>query len=134
MSILLDALKKSEEQRKLGATPDIHGSLATGPDDVVTVHQWLPLSMMAVSVIVMAWFGWQQYREPEMEAVVISPSAESEAGVEIPPGFGDQATRSGRAPDSAHRSSLCLRRRKVQARSVKCRPPSRQTATRNSRV
>lgn len=64
MSILLDALKKSEEQRQLGQAPgmrDDAGAAAT-PTDVA--QQWLPLTLMALSAIAMAWIGWQQMREP----------------------------------------------------------------------
>ena len=65
MSMILDALRKSEEQRRLGAQPDIHqppgeAARAAGP-----VRQWLPMSLVVVSVLVMAWFGWQQFSPPE---------------------------------------------------------------------
>jgi general secretion pathway protein B len=65
MSILLDALKKSEEQRQLGATPDIHSSAAAGSLDAEAAHRWLPLSMMALSLIFMMWSGLKQLAEPE---------------------------------------------------------------------
>lgn len=65
MSILLEALKKSEEQRQLGATPTIHSQANPSTDNKSTVHQWLPVSMLAAAAIVMAWFGWQQFRQPE---------------------------------------------------------------------
>jgi general secretion pathway protein B len=66
MSILLDALKKSEEQRQLGKTPDIHGSADHDPaGERKSGGMWLPLSMMAVTAVAITWFGWQQYREPE---------------------------------------------------------------------
>jgi len=72
MSILLDALKKSETQRQLGKTPTIH----TAPDAArATEQQWIPLSMLALSAVAIAWFGWQQFREPE--------AALDQAGVEV---------------------------------------------------
>lgn len=64
MSILLDALRKSEQQRRLGSTPSIHGGperQATGGD---SAQQWIPLSLIALSAIAMAWIGWQQYQQP----------------------------------------------------------------------
>ncbi len=64
MSILLDALRKSEEQRRLGSTPSIHaGSEPQGAGND-TAQQWVPLSLIALSAIAMAWIGWQQYQRP----------------------------------------------------------------------
>ena len=65
MSILLDALKKSEEQRQLGATPTISSPTPEGPGPALSEMEWLPLAMMALSVVLMTWIGWQQYREPD---------------------------------------------------------------------
>jgi general secretion pathway protein B len=65
MSMLLDALKKSEEQRRLGSQPDIHRPAEEPPDgDSGLVRRGLPLTLIVVAVLVMAWFGWQQFREP----------------------------------------------------------------------
>ena len=80
MSILLDALRKSEEQRRLGSAPSIHASSepqAVGND---ASQQWVPLILIALSAIAMAWIGWQQYQRPEDGA---PPSAT--AGVERAP-------------------------------------------------
>lgn len=69
MSILLDALKKSEEQRQLGKTPEIHD-----PADHVPAGRrkaglpWIPLFLVAVAAAVISWYGWQQFAEPEMDA------------------------------------------------------------------
>lgn len=74
MSILLEALKKSEEQRQLGKTPDIHGTADHDPaGERKSGGMWLPLSMMAVAAVAITWFGWQQYREPEPAIVSGSP-------------------------------------------------------------
>lgn len=64
MSILLDALKKSEEQRRLGQTPSIHSPGSEPPGNLNHGQQWIPLSLMAAGAIAMAWIGWQQYRPP----------------------------------------------------------------------
>ncbi|MDT8319433.1 MAG: general secretion pathway protein GspB [Xanthomonadales bacterium] len=64
MSILLDALKKSEEQRRLGETPTIHsggGGQVFSDDDG---RRWIPLGLLTLSAVTVAWFGWQQFREP----------------------------------------------------------------------
>jgi len=82
MSILLDALKKSESQRTLGQTPGIHTAV-----DAPTAHensgqQWIPLSMLALSAVAIAWFGWQQYLEPPVPSV--SSSEASSPGLPSP--------------------------------------------------
>jgi general secretion pathway protein B len=64
MSILLNALKKSEQQRQLGATPTLSTPVESHLPDNQSERRWLPLSMMALSAIVMAWIGWNQYRPP----------------------------------------------------------------------
>lgn len=64
MSILLDALKKSEALRQLGNAPNIHTAVET-PDAKLQMHQlWIVLPMLILSAIAIAWLGWQQYREP----------------------------------------------------------------------
>jgi general secretion pathway protein B len=64
MSILLDALKKSETQRQLGKTPNIHSAVEAPDAKRATEQQWIPLSMLALSAVAIAWFGWQQFLEP----------------------------------------------------------------------
>ena len=82
MSILLDALKKSEEQRQLGSTPTIHSASAGSAGGAASELQWLPLSMMAFSAIVMAWIGWNQFREPTGLETVDPVSVTAEASAE----------------------------------------------------
>jgi general secretion pathway protein B len=85
MSILLDALKKSEEQRQLGRASGIHSPAGAHSTANEAVRQWVPLTLMAFSAIVMAWIGWQQYRQPEFLAksatapVLASPAVPSPA-------------------------------------------------------
>jgi general secretion pathway protein B len=64
MSILLDALRKSEQQRRLGSTPSIHGGPERQPAGGDSAQQWVPLSLIALSAIAIAWIGWQQYQQP----------------------------------------------------------------------
>ena len=54
MSILLDALKKSESQRQLGTTPGIHTTIEPPTADGPSGSQWIPLSMLFLSVVVIA--------------------------------------------------------------------------------
>ena len=82
MSILLEALKKSESQRQLGQTPGIHSTVDPPAADETAEQQWIPLTMLALSAIAIAWFGWQQYREPAM-LPQSTPMATSPAAGEI---------------------------------------------------
>lgn len=89
MSMLLDALKKSEEQRQLGSTPDIHRAADHNPDGEGNTNlRWLPLLLGAVAVGVMGWLGWSQLRLPEgfvAEPVVAAAEpAVEEAGTTEP--------------------------------------------------
>lgn len=68
MSILLDALKKSERQRQLGQTPTLQTLSAEQPQASESFTHWVPLSMLLISVCVMSWFGWQQLRAPDPAA------------------------------------------------------------------
>lgn len=82
MSILLDALKKSEAQRQLGKTPSIHSPGSEPPGNRSAGQQWIPLALMAVGAIALAWIGWQQYRLPpglEDKAALAQAQAEHHA-------------------------------------------------------
>ena len=81
MSILLDALKKSEEQRQLGTTPSIHSAATGTPSGEPADVQWLPLSMMAFSAIVIAWIGWQQYSKPDLLKIAETVGAAPQVAV-----------------------------------------------------
>ena len=88
MSMLLDALKKSEEQRQLGSTPDIHRTADHDPDGGGKSLPWVPLLLAAVAVTVMAWFGWNQLRTPEGSgaepALAVAEPVAREAGSPAP--------------------------------------------------
>jgi general secretion pathway protein B len=67
MSILLEALKKSEAQRQIGRTPTLQT-----PGDLPAAAQrpagrWLGSAMAILAVLVMAWTGWTQFRPPAGE-------------------------------------------------------------------
>lgn len=69
MSILLDALKKSEEQRQQGSasnTGSPAGSLAAGSS---ALRKWRAWALLAVTAVIVAWFGWRQYGQPETASV-----------------------------------------------------------------
>ena len=98
MSILLDALRKSEEQRQLGKPPSIHSPASGAGDARPGAQQWIPLTLIAVSAIAMAWIGWQQYRLPAAPAtrdsVTEVAAASAQAGAQVEPESG-----SGRGED-----------------------------------
>ena len=84
MSILLEALKKSERQRQLGQTPTLQTSVEDQPQSPVSLNHWIPLSLMALSACVMVWFGWQQFRAPELGSAPDVPAAVAKTDVEPP--------------------------------------------------
>jgi general secretion pathway protein B len=84
MSILLDALKKSETQRQLGETPTIHTQVDGGGQAVRPDPNWIPPLMIAISALVIGWLGWQQYRvsDQDIAAAVVETEAVAEAATQ----------------------------------------------------
>lgn len=91
MSILLDALKKSEQERQLGQTPTLNTN-PQGPEPVRDPGKPLILfALVVISAGVMAWFGWQQLRPPEpAETLAISTRSGQEPST---PARGEQLPR-----------------------------------------
>jgi len=69
MSILLDALRRSEEQRQLGKAPDIHASAGAGAAPRSSMQRWAALMLIAVVAITLAWFGLRQFQATQSEDV-----------------------------------------------------------------
>jgi general secretion pathway protein B len=106
MSILLDALRRSEEQRQLGKTPDIHASTGAGSAPRSPVQRWAPLMLIAVVAIALAWFGWRQFQSPESEDVSageMAPAAAEPIAAEP-----DMANDSGTSAQPRSRDSAPL--------------------------
>jgi len=99
MSILLDALKKSEQERHLGQTPTLQSHPNEPLQGGKSLNQWIILAMVVVSVSVMTWFGWQQFRMPieSTEAVVVAQTGEVQAGVDETPAQNRTLTESYQA-------------------------------------
>ena len=66
MSILLDALKKSEAQRKLGETPTIHSSTEPALAHAPAVRPWLVVLMMLSVAAVITLYVIEQFDEPDL--------------------------------------------------------------------
>jgi general secretion pathway protein B len=65
MSILLDALKKSEEQRQLGATPTLQTPERIADLTLDERRVWIPAIMLLLAAAVIAWIGAAQFHRPE---------------------------------------------------------------------
>lgn len=99
MSILLNALKKSEAQRQLGQTPGIHTPVELPAEPTLPPRPWLPLSMLALSALSIAWMVWSQYREP-----VTLPMSEVEVAMPLTEESGE--TQAARPDPSSARTPV----------------------------
>lgn len=66
MSILLDALKRSESQRELGSVPTLQTS--TEPTTRTSTHApaWLPFGLVLIAAGLMTWLGLKQFQFEEI--------------------------------------------------------------------
>jgi hypothetical protein len=82
MSILLDALRKSEEQRRLGTTPTLQTPERTLE---LTDHEqrWIPAVMIALAGIMIAWIGTAQFHRVQPIPDPFPPAIDSQS-TEIP--------------------------------------------------
>ena len=60
MSILLDALKRSEQQRRLGEVPDIHSPLGAESAAGENRNRRLRWILVGIIVVILAWVAWQR--------------------------------------------------------------------------
>ncbi len=65
MSFLLDALRKSENQKRLGDVPSIHSTAGLESRSRSTIKPVLILLALLPAFIVVAWYGWQMYAESD---------------------------------------------------------------------
>ncbi len=66
MSILLDALRKSERSQKPIVTPDIHSSAPSDPASN-PLNIWLLAILLVMALVTSGWIVWRQY-QPETDA------------------------------------------------------------------
>jgi general secretion pathway protein B len=94
MSILLEALKKSEERRQLGKTPDIHDPVDHRPEaERKPGFTWLPVVLVGAAMAAIFWLVWNQYRAPEMAAVGPEPAVSQRTEADTPPASSKGETR-----------------------------------------
>jgi general secretion pathway protein B len=99
MSFLLDALRKSERNARLGEVPTIHQAGFAAPDDQAGLHRgWLAATLLLALVCLVGLF-WRQYAQPQPEQVVAEPAGspainapaiakEEQAGAQAPSSTG----------------------------------------------
>lgn len=77
MSLILEALRKSEAERRRGATPDLHTELPTSPVLArSTVPGWILWMLAAAAAIAMlAWLLSAWLRAPVPTPAVVQPAA-----------------------------------------------------------
>ena len=111
MSILLEALRKSEKNQKPPEAPDIHADDQAGrtSDSIPTG----PLALLlVVALFVSGWFIWNQYRVPAgqyqppvtLAADGKTPASVESAGQESDNGQMTQNARQRRRPTESRRS------------------------------
>jgi general secretion pathway protein B len=64
MSILLEALRKSEKNQHLRETPTIHSDDQSGPVSEPS-HRRPLLVLLVIALFACGWFVWHQYRAPD---------------------------------------------------------------------
>jgi general secretion pathway protein B len=104
MSFLLEALRKSENEKRIGNVPTIH--TATGLEEPSRRHRATGLALLVLlpAGMVLGWFAWQEYRQKDVVGVTqAAPVAEvtSEPADELPPERPGPLPEIPRPPDSA---------------------------------
>jgi general secretion pathway protein B len=105
VSILLEALRKSEKSQRSRELPTIHSEVPGGPSSRSLKTGPLAL-LLVLTLVVCGWFVWQQYRSPDAGDKVIGAGAPA-SGVQNPsvagdaqPSSPDSRSNTGQADDS----------------------------------
>ena len=77
MSILLDALKRSEQQRRLGEVPDIHSPLGAEPGARAPRNHWLRWILLGIVAVILAWVAWQRIGPKESPATAAADAEQA---------------------------------------------------------
>ncbi len=99
MSILLDALRKSEREERLGAVPDIHGSDFQAERGRPRWF-WPAVAVLALALVLLAgWLGWRTWTRYEVP--VAPPELTRSVSSTAPAEPATTAAPTGTAPQSA---------------------------------
>jgi general secretion pathway protein B len=82
MSILLDALRKSEEERRLGATPTLQ-TPERALEQAFHEQRWIPAVMITLAAIMITWIGTAQFHRVQPIPGPLPPAIDSQSA-EIP--------------------------------------------------
>jgi general secretion pathway protein B len=109
MSILLDALRKSEAQRQLGKTPTLQTPAVSGESAGGDSRIWIPVMMLLLTGGLIWWMGAAQYQRADpVTAEPASTLAESEQTVkaqQVKAGMPAPQQGDNTARESAERSA-----------------------------
>lgn len=145
MSILLDALRKSEEQRQLGKAPDIHSTVGAESMAAAGRRRWVLLTLAGGVALSATWFAWEKFRQPDPSS---GPGQSMATAADSTPGDAPAIVVSNPAPqesDEAPASSAPAARRSpvetlpadaTGSRGAAIQPPTaaQQDEPRKSRV
>ncbi|NTV13228.1 MAG: GspB domain-containing protein [Desulfobulbaceae bacterium] len=127
MSYILDALKKSEQERKKGTVPGL-GTIQSLPgrgSDTTWPRRYLPaILLLLLALAGLAWlFLWETPKKP---AKITTPSRSPAASAPVTT-LAPQAARPSAAPESAARSATpaAVRPEKSSSREVSDRRPTK---------
>ncbi len=101
MSILLDALKKSEAQRRLGETPNLNTPVESAEAEPAQIRPWLIAAMMLSVAVVLALYITEQFDEPDLSILGYSEfgqGAKEEVAAADPGSADEEASGEGRTP------------------------------------
>jgi len=114
MSILLDALKKSEEQRQLGKVPGIHSPVEGPPPDGAGRRRWILWLLVFGSMLIVTWTAWRQFGPTDPQPVSAPESVQRAA---TPSGVAGEADATDPPPPSeieAHSGAIAPGRSPVE--------------------
>lgn len=121
MSILLDALKRSEKQRQLGKVPGIHDPVSDETAQRARGKRWIALTLLAMGAIAVIWFGWQKLHSPQPTQ---GPAADGALlAVEPAAPDSDAGGADGALPGEQTRAESASGRARTQRSPVATLPP-----------
>jgi len=85
MSILLDALKRSESQRELGSVPTLQTSIDLLDRDGTRTVSWPAASMMLLAAVLITWLGLQQFRASDSASGTSLTEQPADSSVPVEP-------------------------------------------------